>query len=228
MSNRGLSRYWTLVICTTGLTVPNDPLPIAPTGRLVGYARISTRDQSLDMQLDALRRAGVPEDNLWYEVKSGVKAKRPRLELALTQAVRGDTFVVYKLDRLGRSMLDLIQKVDDLTKRGIGFRSLTEGLDTTTPGGRLLFHVIGALAQFERDLVVERTRDGMAAARRRGSQLGALPKLTEKDEAKAEKWLKNGVSALEVARKLGVVRQTILNRPHLAALVPRRKRKPKD
>jgi DNA invertase Pin-like site-specific DNA recombinase len=208
---------------------PSDAFrPDKFTGRLIGYARISTRDQSLDMQLDALRRAGVPEDNLWFEVKSGVKAKRPRLELALTQAVRGDVFVVYKLDRLGRSMLDLIEKVEGLTKRGIGFRSLTEGFDTTTPGGRLLFHVIGALAQFERDLVVERTRDGMAAARRRGSQVGALPKLTAKDEASAEKWLKAKVHVTEVARRLGVVRQTVLNRPHLRRLVPKRKRKRED
>lgn len=209
---------------------PSDAFrPDKFTGRLIGYARISTRDQSLDMQLDALRRAGVHEDHLWFEVKSGVKAKRPRLELALTQAVRGDVFIVYKLDRLGRSMLDLIEKVEGLTKRGIGFRSLTEGFDTTTPGGRLLFHVIGALAQFERDLVVERTRDGMAAARRRGSQVGALPKLTAKDEANAEKWLKAKVHVTEVARRLGVVRQTVLNRPHLRKLVPKRKRrKPQD
>jgi DNA invertase Pin-like site-specific DNA recombinase len=202
--------------------------PVEPTGKLIGYARVSTRDQSLGMQKDALTRAGVEPDFLWEETKSGVKAKRPKLELAITQARRGDTIVVYKLDRFGRSLLDLIEKVESLTKRGIGFRSLTEGFDTTTPGGRLLFHVLGALAQFERDLVVERTRDGMAAARRRGSQIGALPKLTKKDEANAERWLKEGKSALEVARKLGVVRQTILNRPHLAKLVARRKRKPKD
>lgn len=202
--------------------------PVAPTGKLIGYARVSTRDQSLEMQKEALRRAGVEEDYLWEETKSGVKAKRPKLEFAITQAMKGDTIVVYKLDRFGRSLLDLIEKVEGLTKRGIGFRSLTEGFDTTTPGGRLLFHVLGALAQFERDLVVERTRDGMAAARRRGSQVGALPKLTAKDEANAEKWLKTGMRAAEVARRLGVVRQTILNRPHLRKLVPRRKRKPKD
>lgn len=198
--------------------------PVKPTGKLVGYARISTRDQSLDMQVEALKRAGVEDDFLWKEVRSGVNAKRPKLELAITQAKRGDTIVVYKLDRFGRSLLDLIEKVEELTKRGIGFRSLTEGFDTTTPGGRLLFHVLGALAQFERDLVVERTKHGMAAARRRGSRVGAVPKLTSTDEARAEKWLKTGVSAREVARKLGVVRQTILNRPHLAKLVPRRKR----
>jgi DNA invertase Pin-like site-specific DNA recombinase len=202
--------------------------PVEATGKLIGYARVSTRDQSLDMQKAALRAAGVEDDYLWEEVKSGVKAKRPKLELALTQARKGDTVVVYKLDRFGRSLLDLIEKVQDLTKRGIGFRSLTEGFDTTTPGGRLLFHVLGALAQFERDLVVERTKHGMAAARRRGSRVGAVPKLTSTDEARAEKWLRGKMPAAEVARRLGVVRQTILNRPHLAKLVPRRKRKPKD
>lgn len=192
--------------------------PPEPTGRLVGYARVSTKDQLLDMQLDALRKAGVPEDNLWWERRSGVKVKRPRLELALTQCVRGDTFVVYKLDRLGRSLRDLIEKLDDLDKRGIAFRSLTEGIDTTTLLGRLLFHVLGAIAEFERGLTVERTTHSVAATRARGVQIGALPKLGEEDETKAEKWLKAGVKASEVARRLGVVRQTVLNRPHLKAI----------
>lgn len=199
-----------------------------PTGQLIGYARISTKDQILDMQLDALRRAGVPEDNLWWEQRSGVKQKRPRLELALTQARPGDTFVVYKLDRLGRSLKDLIEKLEDLDRRGIKFKSLTEGIDTSTAMGRFVFHMLGAVAEFERGLTQERTRDSVRATRRRGVQIGALPKLTEKDEANAAKWLKEGMSALDVARKLGVVRQTVLNRPHLAKLVARRKRKPKD
>lgn len=189
-----------------------------PTGRLVGYARVSTQDQSVDMQIDALRRAGVPDDNLWWETKSGVGAKRPRLELALTQCVRGDTFVVYKLDRLGRSLKDLIDKLDDLDRRGIGFKSLNDGIDTTTAIGRFIFHLLGAVAQFERDLTVERTHDGMKAARRRGVRLGAVSKLSAKDEAKAERWLKAGMKAAEVGRRLGVVRQTILNRPHLKAI----------
>ncbi len=188
---------------------------------MIGYARVSTKDQIVDMQLDALRRAGVPEDNLWWERKSGVKARRPQLELALTQAMRGDVFMVYKLDRLGRSLRDLMDKLDDLDKRGVGFRSLTEGIDTTTAMGRLLFHVLGSVAQFERDLSIERTRYSIASTRRRGSQIGAAPKLDEKDEAQAEEWLKAGVRAIEVARRLGVVRQTVLNRPHLKALSDR-------
>jgi len=203
------------------------PQPVEPTGRLIGYARVSTRDQSVDMQLEALRRAGVPEDNLWWETKSGVKAKRPRLELALTQVVRGDTFVVYKLDRFGRSMLDLIEKVQDLTDRGIGFRSLTEGFDTTTPGGRLLFHVIGALAQFERDLVVERTRDGMAAARARGSQIGAVKKFTEDMEKEAAAMMLAGMRPLEVAKHFKVTRATLYNRKRLKAIMKRLKAKRK-
>lgn len=203
------------------------PQPVEPTGRLIGYARVSTRDQSVDMQLEALRRAGVPEDNLWWEVKSGVKAKRPRLELALTQAVRGDTFVVYKLDRFGRSMLDLIEKVQDLTDRGIGFKSLTEGFDTTTPGGRLLFHVIGALAQFERDLVVERTRDGMAAARLRGSQIGAVKRFTDEHELEAAAMLLAGTRPLEVAAHFKVTRATLYNRVRLRKIMKRQKAKRK-
>ena len=203
------------------------PQPVEPTGRLIGYARVSTRDQSVDMQLEALRRAGVPEDNLWWEVKSGVKAKRPRLELALAQAVRGDTFVVYKLDRFGRSMLDLIEKVQNLTDRGIGFKSLTEGFDTTTPGGRLLFHVIGALAQFERDLVVERTRDGMAAARARGSQIGAVKKFTEDMEKEAAAMMLTGMRPLEVAKHFKVTRATLYNRPQLKKIMKRLKAKRK-
>ena len=203
------------------------PQPTEPTGQLIGYARVSTRDQSVDMQLEALRRAGVPEDNLWWEVKSGVKARRPKLELALTQAMRGDTVVVYKLDRFGRSMLDLIEKVQNLTERGIGFRSLTEGFDTTTPGGRLLFHVIGALAQFERDLVVERTRDGMAAARARGSQIGAVKKLDDDMEKEAAALLLSGMRPQEVADRYSVTRQTLYSRKRLKRIMVRMKAKRK-
>lgn len=201
--------------------------PVTPTGKLVGYARVSTRDQSLDMQKKALAAAGVEPDFMWEEVKSGVKAKRPKLELALTQARRGDTIVVYKLDRFGRSLLDLIEKVEDLTRRGIGFRSLTEGFDTTTPGGRLLFHVIGALAQFERDLVVERTRDGMAAARERGSQIGAVKKLTDEHELEAAAMLLAGGRPLEVAKHFKVTRATLYNRLRLRKIMKQQKAKRK-
>jgi DNA invertase Pin-like site-specific DNA recombinase len=192
-----------------------------PTGQLIGYARVSTADQSVDMQMDALRRAGVPEDNLWFEVKSGVRARRPQLEMALTQAMRGDTFVVYKLDRLGRSLRDLMDKLEDLNKRGIGFRSLNEGIDTSTAIGRFAFHMLGALAQFERDLTVERTRDGMAAARRRGVRLGAIPKLSPEQEREAYDMLKAGQTVTAVAKHFKVTRPTLYARKRIKALVVR-------
>lgn len=177
--------------------------------RLIGYARVSTDDQNLDLQLDALRRAGVLEDNLHWEVISGVKNVRPKLELALKDARDGDTFLVWRLDRLGRSMLDLIHKVEDMTKRGVGFKSLTEGFDTTTSGGRILFHMLGALAQFERDLIVERTKAGMEAARKRGKQIGAVLKMTPPKVKEARKMLKDGKSIAEIADHFDVSRQTI-------------------
>ena len=202
----------------------NSPPP-EPTGQLIGYARVSTPDQSVDMQLDALRRAGVPEDNLWSETKSGVRARRPQLELALTQAMRGDTFVVYKLDRLGRNLRDLMDKLDDLDRRGIGFRSLNDGIDTTTAIGRLIFHMLGAIAQFERDLTVERTRDGMAAAKRRGSRLGALPKLSKEQELEAEAMLKAGESVTDVAKHFKVTRPTLYARKRIKRLMDRMRAK---
>lgn len=196
---------------------PPPELP-KPSGRLIGYARVSTPEQSMKAQLDELRRAGVEEDHLWFEVKSGTKVKRPRLELCLTQAVRGDTIVVTKLDRFGRSLRDLIDKIDDLGKRGIGFKSLNDPIDTTTAAGRLVFHMLGAMAQFERDLTAERTVKGLTYVRRSGVRVGAMPKLSVQAEARAEKWLRAGKTAAWVARKLGVVRQTVLNRPHLKAI----------
>lgn len=201
------------------------PQPTEPTGQLIGYARVSTSDQSVDMQLDALRRAGVPEDNLWFEVKSGVRARRPKLEMALTQAMRGDVFVVYKLDRLGRSLRDLMDKIEDLDKRGIGFRSLNEGIDTRTAIGRFAFHMLGALAQFERDLTVERTRDGMAAARRRGVRLGAFPKLNKDQEREAYDMLKAGQTVTAVAAHFKVTRPTLYARVRIKRLVDRMRAK---
>jgi DNA invertase Pin-like site-specific DNA recombinase len=186
--------------------VKQDPVS---NNRLVGYARVSTAEQNVDAQLEALRAAGVMEDNLYYETGSAVKRSRPKLNLALMDAREGDTFVVYKLDRLGRSMRDLLTKMEDLEKRGIKFKSLTEGIDTTTPVGRLAFHMIGALAQFERDLIVERTKFGVAAAKRRGVPIGAPRKMTPGKVAKAEKHLKDGKSVAWTAGALGVTQPTI-------------------
>lgn len=182
------------------------------TGRLIGYARVSTPEQDVDMQLRALRNVGVLEDNLHWETVSGVAKRRHKLELALIDARDGDVFVVYKLDRIGRSMRDLLDKVHDLETRGVGFRSITEAIDTTTPGGRLLFHVIGALAQFERDLIRERTRDGMAAAKKRGSQVGKPLWFTPARQAEFEKRIRAGETIKQITESWGKSRQLIYSR----------------
>ncbi len=182
---------------------------LAPDNRLVGYARVSTSEQSLDMQLEALRRAGVMDVNLHAEKTSGTSRKRPALELALKDARAGDVFVVWKLDRLGRSLRDLLNRIDELEKRGVGFRSLTEGIDTTTPAGRLIMHVMGALAQFERDLIAERTRAGVRAHMARGGTIGRKQVLGPKQKAQGLAWRKKGMSVIEIAKRLKVTPQTI-------------------
>src|SRR4051812_31958867 len=139
----------------------------------IGYARVSTGEQTLDLQLDALQAAGCGK--VYRETASGAKAGRPILEEVLTYLRKGDTLVVWRLDRLGRSLRHLIETVAALAERGIGFKSLTEQIDTTTPGGKLIFPVFGALAEFERDLIRERTHAGLAAARARG-RLGGRPR----------------------------------------------------
>ena len=145
---------------------------------LIGYARVSTLDQNLDLQVDALRKAGC--EKIFAETGSGAKSDRPELSEALAFARQKDTVVVWKLDRLGRSLKHLIDTVNDLHKRGIGFRSLQEHLDTTTPSGKLFFHIFGALAEFERDLIRERTNAGLVAARARG-RLGRMTQITSRN-----------------------------------------------
>ena len=137
---------------------------------LIGYARVSTEEQTLDLQEDALHNAGC--ERLFTETASGAKSERPRLTEALDFARRGDTLVVWRLDRLGRSLRDLIETIRNLDNRGVGFRSLNEAIDTTSPSGKLIFHIFGALAEFERDLIRDRTRAGLTAARARGRKGG--------------------------------------------------------
>jgi DNA invertase Pin-like site-specific DNA recombinase len=139
----------------------------------IGYARVSTGEQTLALQLDALAQAGCGK--VFTETASGATADRPALGQALAYLREGDTLVVWRLDRLGRSLPHLIETVAALRERGVGFRSLTEQVDTTTPGGKLVFHVFGALAEFERDLIRERTHAGLAAARARG-RTGGRPR----------------------------------------------------
>lgn len=140
---------------------------------LIGYARISTADQNLHLQKDALKAAGCTQ--ICEDTASGAKASRPGLEKALGMLREGDILVVWKLDRLGRSLKHLIENVQALDSRGIGFKSLQDNIDTTTPGGKLLFHILGSLAEFERDLIRERTNAGLAAARARGRKGGRPP-----------------------------------------------------
>ena len=176
---------------------------------LVGYARISTSDQSPDLQRDALEAVGC--GRIFEETASGAaKRVRPQLQSALDWMREGDTLVVWRLDRLARSIRQLIEMVEDLGGRDIGFRSLTEAIDTTTPGGRLVFHVFGALAEFERNLIVERTRAGLAAAKARGRVGGRPAALDDSAIAVAGALLRDpSIPIREVAKRVGVSRATL-------------------
>lgn len=145
---------------------------------LVGYARVSTQEQTLDLQMDALKKAGC--ERIFTDMISSAKQERKGLSEALEFMRAGDTIVVWRLDRLGRSLKHLIETVTGLADRRVGIKSLTEQIDTTTSGGKLIFHVFGALAEFERDLIKERTQAGLQAARSRGRQGGRLRQLDEK------------------------------------------------
>lgn len=147
-----------------------------PSARLVGYARVSTNEQELSLQLDALIKAGCTKKDIYRDKVSGAKAARPGLDQCLAQLRPGDTLVVWRLDRLGRSVRHLIDVVDELGKRQVSFKSLCDGaIDTTTASGKLIFHIFTALAEFERSLVQERTKAGLTAARARGRLGGRRP-----------------------------------------------------
>ena len=175
---------------------------------LIGYARVSTDDQNLALQRDALAAAGC--EKVYEDRISGAKAERPGLALALEVARAGDTLVVWRLDRLGRSLKDLIALAEGLDKRGVGLKSLKEALDTTSSGGRLVFHMFGALAEFERDLIRERTRAGLTAARARG-RLGGRPKrLTpEKRRLAVQLYRAREHSIAEICRLMGISKPTL-------------------
>src|SRR3954467_14800156 len=151
------------------------------TPTLIGYARVSTADQTLDLQLDAFKQAGCSK--IFTDTASGAKAERKGLEEALAYVREGDTLVVWRLDRLGRSLKHLIETITKLNNRKIGFKSITENIDTTTSGGKLIFHIFGALAEFERDIIKDRTKAGLNAARARG-RLGGRPKAKMLDSPK--------------------------------------------
>jgi DNA invertase Pin-like site-specific DNA recombinase len=175
---------------------------------LLGYARVSTTDQQPQLQVDALERAGCYR--VFTETASGARADRPVLEQLLDQLRPGDTLVVWKLDRLGRSLRHLVDTVTGLAERGIGFRSLQEAIDTTTPGGKLVFHVFAALAEFERDLIRERTSAGLAAARARGRHGGRPSVMTAHKARVAQEMYRSGQYTVAViATTLGVSRASI-------------------
>ena len=177
--------------------------PALIAGHVIGYARVSTADQDTALQRDALLKAGA--DRVFEDVASGAKAERPGLAAALAYLREGDTLAVWKLDRLGRSLPHLVQTVAELAARGIGFRSLTESIDTTTPNGRLVFHLFAALADFERDLIRERTRAGLAVAKARGRNGGRRPVITPEKLAKARELIDaKGLTVREAAGRVKV------------------------
>src|SRR5271157_2726647 len=186
----------------------SDAGDITSKPMLIGYARVSTVDQNLALQRDALTEAGCAK--IFSEQMSGAVTDRPALHDALEFARSGDTLIVWKLDRLARSMKQLIETVETLRVRGIGFRSLTEALDTTTAQGRLVFHMFGALAEFERSLIRERTQAGLAAAPRAGRTGGRPPKLTDDDIEAAKAMLANpDIGVTQIAHRLGVSPATL-------------------
>lgn len=175
----------------------------------IGYARTSTTEQNLDLQIDALKREGCEDMNIFTDQISGATRVRPGLDEALKYLRPGDTLVVWKLDRLGRTVKGLVELVDLLQERGVQFKSTTDGIDTSTPAGRFFFHVMAALAQMERELIRERTQAGLAAAKARGRLGGRKPKMSKVDVASAQSLLNDGMTAKEVAGVLKVSRATL-------------------
>lgn len=181
---------------------------VAVNGHLLGYARVSTLDQNPQLQLDALEAAGC--DRIWTDRVSGSKASRPQLDELLAYARPGDTIAVWRLDRLGRSLRHLLEVVEDLEEKGIGFRSITESIDTTTATGRLVFAVFAALAEFERDLLRERTMAGLAVARAKGRLGGRPPKMTPAKLAAAKTLIADGATQAAAAEAIDVSRTTLV------------------
>ena len=177
----------------------------------IGYARVSTKNQNLELQLDALKKAGC--EKIYQDIASGAKTERPELNMMIDNLRPGDVLVIWKLDRLGRSLHHLIGLVNGLIEKKIGLQSLNDPIDTTTPQGRLNFNLFASLAEFERDLIRERTQAGLSAARARGRMGGrpkGLPKKAEATACAAETLYKEGVLTVdEISAKLGIAKSTL-------------------
>ena len=175
---------------------------------IIGYARVSTEDQNLDGQLDALKAAGA--DRIFADKITGTARSRPELDRLLDQLRQGDVITVTKYDRLARSLRDLLDIVDTIQARGAGFRSLAEDIDTTTPAGRLVFHVFASIAQFERERISERTKEGLAAARKRGRVGGRPPALSsaQKEEVRRMRDI-DGRNLSDIAQLFKVSTKTV-------------------
>ncbi len=177
-------------------------------GHRIGYARVSTDDQNLDLQRDALSKSACTA--IYEETAGGKSAGRPELDHCLKALRPGDVLVVWRLDRLGRSLPDLVNIVSDLEQQGIGFESLTEKIETSSAAGKLVFHVFAALAEFERNVIRERTQAGLSAARARGRVGGRKPSLSEKQKREIRALLKDpSIAVTDVAKRYGVSRTTI-------------------
>ena len=174
---------------------------------LIGYARVSTDDQNLDLQLDALKAAGCTQ--VCTDKVTGAAKSKDGLDEALKYARDGDTLVVWKLDRLGRTVKGLVELVEGIQARGVQFKSITDSIDTSTPAGRFFFHVMAALAQMERELIKERTKAGLNAARARGRLGGRKPKMDASRVQSAKHLLNSGMPGIDVATNLGVSRATL-------------------
>jgi DNA invertase Pin-like site-specific DNA recombinase len=174
----------------------------------IGYARVSTADQTLDLQKDALEKAGCTK--IFTDTASGAKAERTGLDEALNYVRSGDTLVVWRLDRLGRSLTHLIATITGLSDQHIGFKSVTENIDTTSSGGKLVFHIFGALAEFERDIIRERTQAGLTAARARGRKGGRPKALTPKKAQQLRTLYNDKTNTIdEICRTLNISRATL-------------------
>ena len=173
----------------------------------IGYARVSTEDQNPDLQLAALKKTGC--ERIYTDKATGANVKRPQLTKCLKALNEGDTLAVWKLDRLGRSLHDLISLLDELKSRGVAFQSVTEAIDTTIPTGRAMWQMIGILAELERSLIQERTKAGRAAAVARGVKMGRKAKLTPQQIEHAKKLIEQGEHHDTVAQSLNVSRRTL-------------------